>query len=257
METELVTIATFADQAEADRARTILESSGIRVIMSEPGPVGTVLRVHGADAVAAGDLLKGSQPAEEEELSNRQRDARRAFRVSVVSMVSGPLFPALHVYSWYLLHRVFFSTETLDEHSRRRAIYAGILNVALVILAVGVFVSFFLPPLRREGLDPRDLAHPKEMAGLWRAIADDGRQQDLDLHSRGRARYRVHGEPETEITGYWGVGDWFLFLHCRDVMRGDATKKGKLFGWDLKSFTQREIVLLEHGREIRFTRRNK
>lgn len=170
MSKELVTIATFASEAEAQLVRGQLEEAGVQAFVEEGGLVGwgiasdAKLLVAAEDARRAVRLLSEAEdddpppkaPASEQiterpprptgitdeapddedspPLTGREGMAVRALRAALLGVLLWPL----HVYVSWLLLRVYLSDEALGDGPRWRAWVALLLNVPIMAI-LGMF----------------------------------------------------------------------------------------------------------------------
>jgi hypothetical protein len=169
MNDKLVTVGTFWNSVDAELARGRLADAGIRAFLADQQTVGMVwylgnaiggikLMVGDGDAEAAlevlsesdapdaadapGSMTDSAQPiegrtptafiddeAEERELTDREENAGRAFRGAVIGLLLMPL----QLYVFWLLLKVFFSHEELRADKRRTALWAGVINIPMLI----------------------------------------------------------------------------------------------------------------------------
>lgn len=172
----------------------------------------------------------------EEPLSNRSKNASRAFRATIVGLVFFPSALILFPYSTWLLYQVVYSKENLERRSRRHAILAGVINCSVVLFVFLILISLFLPQR-----DPR-FHYPVEMFGTW---ATEDHALVMELRKNGKLIYRAKGPPEIEFSGIWGLGNSGFFVEVRNITKGDDQfpfPKGQLFAWDLHHYSYWEIV---------------
>ena len=169
MNDRLVTVATFWNSVEAELARGRLRDAGIRAFLADETMVGMAwylgnaiggvkLQVGDGDAEAAPQKCcpkathrlpmrqaarrKRAPPmqsestaspaddeADERELSAREENAERAFHGAVIGLLLMPL----QLYVFWLLLKVFFSHEELRPNKRRAALWAGAINIPMLI----------------------------------------------------------------------------------------------------------------------------
>ena len=171
---ELVTIARFSDSFSAELARNDLQAAGIKAFLIDQSFASNVwylttavggirLQVLASDAKRAAQVfsseshahrvladddrmadehhpndgaISNEEPDEEiDDSTPREKDARRAFRSSILSL----LFPLLGVYTVWLLLKVAFSNERLSRQMRNQTLWAAALS--LPVLAV-LFLLF-------------------------------------------------------------------------------------------------------------------
>jgi hypothetical protein len=160
---QLVTIATYGDALEASLARGYLESLDIPAFLADEQTIGMAwhlgvalggIKLQVPDVVEAearqaladrhGEQLDDDEryvaTAEEPESAPaddadeapptlREQTADRAWRGAIICVFAFPC----ELYIFWLLLKVFLSDERLDAPHRRRAIYAAIINLPLVI----------------------------------------------------------------------------------------------------------------------------
>lgn len=129
MATRVVAVATFEDPVEADRARELLDSRGIRTALvdHEPGPeYGAVFRpitlhVPEDEARQADEILavfRRSRP-----------DTPEALRAMIASI----MVPPFQIYSLWLLARLLPRWRELSLRDRRRVRFAALANLCALI----------------------------------------------------------------------------------------------------------------------------
>lgn len=165
---KLVTIARFQGISTASLARNRLEEAGIPSFLADAETIttdwllsnamgGVKLQVEAGDADRAREELANDMDAESiealnreavesgdedtepdaadpdepvAELSDREETAQRAWRGSLLSLA----FPPMYYLILWMLGKVYFSEQPLGEAYRRKAWYAAILTIPVVVL---------------------------------------------------------------------------------------------------------------------------
>jgi len=152
-------VATFALPTEAEMARELLERNGIEALLRDEGLVGVHPWLSNAvggvkvvvpfeDAERAREILGdagrgGEPPAEDPDAAADERSdadvlAGRALNAAGIGLLVFP--PVLHIWSAWLLLRVFSSSAPLGESGRKHALLALTIDL-LVFAAVAAIVS--------------------------------------------------------------------------------------------------------------------
>ncbi|HKC59812.1 MAG TPA: DUF2007 domain-containing protein [Myxococcales bacterium] len=153
-------VATFALPTEAEMARGLLESNGIQALLRDEGLVGVhpllsnavggvKVVVPAEDAERAREILndagEGSESTGPELVDPVEQDpseadvlAARALNAAGIGLLVFP--PMLHIWSAWVLLRVFSSSAPLSPSGRKRALLALTIDL-LVFIAVAAIVS--------------------------------------------------------------------------------------------------------------------
>jgi hypothetical protein len=224
------------------------------------------------EAIAGPDDL--CRADEEEELSSRMKNARRAFRVVIIGLVPLPfqiysprlyspienvtlilefvLLP-LQFYAALLLFRVWTSREKLDVRGRRLAILATGINGCLLLFG-GLVLLSFVAPGRPHQVNPLAFPRPSAMLGAWQ---QEGGDSELVLRSNGRFLFR-QSVPELEFSGTWGIADYQFLIQIKGITKGgQSIERGLTFAWELDHFTEKELVLRDQVGKLRYVRPQK
>ncbi len=153
-------VATFALPTEAEMARGLLESNGIQALLRDEGLVGVhpwlsnavggvKVVVPAEDAERAREILgdagegresTGPKLVDPVEQDSSEADvlAARALNAAGIGLLVFP--PMLHIWSAWVLLRVFSSSAPLSPSGRKRALLALTIDL-LVFIAVAAIVS--------------------------------------------------------------------------------------------------------------------
>jgi len=173
MRDDLVTVATFSDPIEANLAKNNLEAAGVHALLADQEAVDMIfaagsalgwikLQVGNDDVNVARAVLnqldnhktlgeielaqaslgtsetrwipefdeeEAGDDEAEPRATERDNDAERAFRGAIL----GLLFLPLQIFVFYLLLRIFVSTDSLGDRQRRKVLIASVINLPLMI----------------------------------------------------------------------------------------------------------------------------
>lgn len=184
---------------------------------------------------------EANEDAAESGLSHREKNAQRAFRATVFSLLFFPLLP----YAYWLLYRVYRSHGRLAGPPRRHAILAAVGALAVPVLFAGAFIAALLTP-KSDALDLRNYPHPVELVGIWTGAEQTNRgevQITLELRGNAHVRFREAGATDSDSTGYWCYTNHSLFLQIKKTKHGGEDYLKRLISWSMVSCKDNELLL--------------
>jgi hypothetical protein len=264
---DLITVAVFDNAMEAGRARAQLGHVGIHGVL-RPEDSGQIrLEVAGEDAQAAIDLLDQktwrlsgtaedetafatpetlqrlppapNQDADDKPLSPREKLATKTLRLTVFSLAVPVLLPI----ALLLFARLCFSRGKLQGPPRRHAQIVGLIFGSLTLFFLVICAGVFWGP--HDDVNLHDLPHPDALVGAWAAKADDDERPliAMELRANGNLRYQESSAAPVDATGTWAFTNHHVYIRLDRVNKGSWPWQGKIVGWELVRFTDKELLL--------------